>query len=91
MEVSNYPKLYLYSYQTETAIFIATKHKKQLWQLSRFLQIFPSFQTFGLEYYKNEAKEKSKNLLGINLVKYSSEVLAHIKNRSYRNTNKCSK
>ena len=26
--------------------------KKQSWQLFKFLQIFPSFQTFGQQYYK---------------------------------------
>ena len=33
IELRNYQNLniYLYNYQTETAIFLATKHKKQLW------------------------------------------------------------
>ena len=37
MELSIYTKPYLYSYKTETAIFIPTKHKKQLWQLFKFV------------------------------------------------------
>ena len=41
--------------------------KKQLWQLSNTM--------------KSETKEKFENLLEINLVKYSSKFLAHIKKR----------
>ena len=42
MELRNYPTLniYLYNYQTKTAVFLATKHEKQLWhakQLFKFL------------------------------------------------------
>ena len=30
MELSNYPEFYLYNYQTEIAIFVATKHEKTI-------------------------------------------------------------
>ena len=43
--------------------------KKQLWQLSNTM--------------KSETKEKFENLLEINLVKYSSKFLAHIKKKRY--------
>ena len=54
--------------------------KKQLWQLSNTM--------------KKETKEKFENLLEINLVKYSSKFLTHIKKkifRLYRHIKKCSK
>ena len=53
--------------------------KRQLWQLFKFLQIF-FFELLASNTIKNETKEKFKNLLGINLVKYSSKFLAHRKN-----------
>ena len=60
--------------------------KKQLWQLlNEFLLIFPSFTI------KNETKKKFKNLLGINLVKYSSKFLYKETLNSYRHANKCSR
>ena len=39
MELSIYlkPYIYLYTYKTETAIFIARKHEKQLWELFKML------------------------------------------------------
>ena len=48
--------IYLYKYRTETAIFLATKHEKAIMACSylNFLKIFPSFQTFGPQYFKNE-------------------------------------
>ena len=62
MELKNYSKpkqlnIYLYNYQTETAIFLATKHEKTIMTCSQlnFLKLFPSFQTFGTQYYKNES------------------------------------
>ena len=61
MELRNYPKpkdsfIFIYDYQTETAIFLATKHEKTIMAFSYldFLKIFPSFQIFGPQYYKNE-------------------------------------
>ena len=58
MELRNYPNLniYLYNYQTETAIFLATKHEKTIMACSCYLnfqKIFRSFRTFGQQYYKN--------------------------------------
>ena len=49
--------IYLHNYQTETAIFLATKHEKTIMACSylNFLKIFPSFRTFGQQYYKNES------------------------------------
>ena len=49
--------IYLHNYQTETAILLATKHEKTIMACSylNFLKIFPSFQTFGPQYYKNES------------------------------------
>ena len=49
--------IYLYIYQKETAIFLATKHEKTVMACSYliFLKIFPSFWTCGLQYYKNES------------------------------------
>ena len=49
--------IYLYNYQREAAIFIATKHKKAIMACSylNFLKIFPSFWTIGQQYYKNES------------------------------------
>ena len=49
--------IYLHNYQTETAIFLATKHEKIIMACSylNLLKIFPSFQTFGHQYYKNES------------------------------------
>ena len=49
--------IYLYNYQTETAIFLATKHEKAIMAYSylNFKKIFPSFWTFGQQYYKNES------------------------------------
>ena len=49
--------IYLHNYQTETAIFLAAKHEKTIMACSylNFLKIFPSFQTFGPQYYKNES------------------------------------
>ena len=49
--------IYLYNYQTETAIFLATKHEKTIMACSylNFLKIFPSFRTFSQQYYKNES------------------------------------
>ena len=41
--------IYLYNYQTETAIFLTAKHEKTIMVCSylNFLKIFPSFWTFG--------------------------------------------
>ena len=49
--------IYLHNYQTETAILLATKHEKTIMAGSylNFLKIFPSFRTFGSQYYKNES------------------------------------
>ena len=49
--------IYLYNYQTETAIFLATKHEKTIMARSylNILKIFPSLWTFGQQYYKNES------------------------------------
>ena len=49
--------IYLYNYQTEAAIFLATKHQKTIMACSylNFLKIFSSFQTFDPQYYKNES------------------------------------
>ena len=49
--------IYLYNYQTETAIFLPTKHGKTTMACSYliFLKIFPSFRTFGQQYYKKES------------------------------------
>ena len=49
--------IYLHNYQTETAIFLATKHEKTIMACSylNFLKIFSSFWTFGQQYYKNES------------------------------------
>ena len=63
MELRNYPKLniYLYNYQTETAIFLVGKKNKSMKKTTmvrsylNFLKIFPSFWTFGQQYYKNES------------------------------------
>ena len=43
MELRNYPKpnIYLHNYQTEKAIFLATKHKKTIVTCSYYIQIFP--------------------------------------------------
>ena len=50
-------KIYLYIYQKETAIFLATKHEKTVMACSYliFLKIFPSFWTCGLQCYKKES------------------------------------
>ena len=54
--------------------------KKQLWQLLKFFfKIWLHFKLLASNTIKNETKEKFKNLLRINLVKYSSKFLAHIK------------
>ena len=72
--------IYFYNYQTETAIFIATKHEKQLWQLHlSFHKYFLYFELLASNTIKNETRKKFKKLLKINLVKYSSKFLAHIK------------
>ena len=84
MELSIYLKFYIYLYndKTETAIFIATKHEKN--NYGSYLNWYKYFFHFHLlarqqKYYKNETGEKFINLLAMNLVKYSSEFLAHIK------------
>ena len=72
--------IYFYNYQTETAIFIATKHEKQLRQLHLgFYKCFLYFELLASNTIKNETRKKFKKLLEINLVKYSSKFLAHIK------------
>ena len=49
--------IYLYNYQKETAILLATKYEKTITACSylNFLKIFPSFRIFGLQCYKNES------------------------------------
>ena len=49
--------IYLYNYQTETAIFLATKHEKAIMACSYwfFKKMFPSFWTLDQQYYKNES------------------------------------
>ena len=47
--------------------------------MSKFVLIFLSFWAFGQQHYKNETGKKIKNLFGVNLIKYSSEFLAHVK------------
>ena len=56
-EITQNLNIYLYNYQTETAIFLATKHEKTIMACSylNFLKIFPSFRTFSQQYYKNES------------------------------------
>ena len=49
MELRNYPKpknICLYNYQTDTAIFLATKHEKAIMACNclKFLKIFPHFE-----------------------------------------------
>ena len=53
-------------------VFIATKHEKIIMAVH--------FELLASNTMKNETGEKFRNILGINLVKYSSEFLAHIKN-----------
>ena len=50
MELRNYPKPKHYNYQTETAIFLATKHEKTIMACSFFFFNIPSFWTFGQQY-----------------------------------------
>ena len=49
--------IYLYNYQIETAIFLATKHEKTIMICSylNLKKIFPWFWTLGKQYYKNES------------------------------------
>ena len=49
--------IYLYNYQTETAIFLATKHEKTIMACSylNFYQYFLHFEILGQQYYKNES------------------------------------
>ena len=46
----------------------------------KFYKYFLHFKLLASNTVKNETKETFKNLLGINLVKYSSKFLVHIKN-----------
>ena len=61
--------IYLHNYQTETAIFLATKHEKTIMACGylNYFKIFPSFWTFGQQYSKNESIHlnswKQKNAL----------------------------
>ena len=45
LETTQNLNIYLYNYQTETTIFLATQHEKQVMACSYidFLKIFPSF------------------------------------------------
>ena len=72
----------LYNCQTETAIFIGTGHEKIIMAFSylNFYKYFLHFELLVSNTIKNETRKKFKNLLGTNLVKYSSKFLAHIKN-----------
>ena len=57
MELSNYPNsnTYLYNYQTETAIFIATKHEKSY---LNFCKYFFHFELLASNIIKNETGKK---------------------------------
>ena len=61
--------IYLYNNQTETAIYIATKHEKTIMPCI-YLMFYRYFLQFALltSTIKNETKKKIKNVLGINLV-----------------------
>ena len=74
--------IYLYNYLTETATFLATNYEKNNYgmQLFIFYKYFLHFELLVSNTIKNETRKKFKNLLGTNLVKYSSKFLAHIKN-----------
>ena len=49
--------IYLYNYQTETAIFLATKHEKTIMACSylNFYKYFLHFELLGQQYYKNKS------------------------------------
>ena len=75
--------IYPCNFQTEKAIFIAPKHEKNNYgSYLNFYKCFLHFEFLASNTTKNETKDKFKNLLGINLVKYSSKFLAHIKKHS---------
>ena len=72
--------IYPYNYQTKTSIFIATKHEKTNYcSFLNFHKYFLGFEFLASNTIKDERRKKFKNLFGINLVKYSSKFLAHIK------------
>ena len=55
--------------------------EKQLWQLVIFLKYILHFEPSTSNTIKNDTRKKFKNLLKMNLVKYSSKFLAHVKER----------
>ena len=78
MELSIYPKpyFYLYNYRTETDIFIA---KNNYDSLLNWYKYFFHFELLASQQYdENETEKKFKNLVAINLVKYSFEFLVRI-------------
>ena len=61
------------------AIFIDRKHEKNNYGSYLVYKYFLHFKLLAYNTIKDETKEKFKNLLEMNLVKYSSTFLAHIK------------
>ena len=57
-EITQNLNIYLYNIQTETAIFLATKHEKKLWHavIYIFKKSLRHFELLAVnEYYKNES------------------------------------
>ena len=83
--------IYLHNYQTETAIFSSYKAWKNNYgmQLFNFFKIFPSFQTFGQQYYKNESIHL--NSLELNSLNFFVDIFAWTWNIYGSHTEKASK